>query len=413
MIEASWTGGLLDRLRGYHGWRVREGRFRERLFLFPESLLESCPRKLRDEGAHGAFDALVRHHEVGCAPLHDWWLERSGDATEKLFVLDCRSGPWDIPWEFLLGSTSIAANRRSLTLVRTLGRGTSHDPIIQREKLRLMLVQGADGAARGAPLDLQGEERVLREAWKQLEGSVRDTVQEPITVPARREELMNVLQREKPHVLWYSGHGRSRPRIGLEFQGANGAGEWVDAREFARLLSRSGHVPRYAVFLACETGRGDVEHEGTGRLPRLYQELHRVGVAAVLAMQANVRDGSRHCPGRRADQAARVGVDPRKGRLPRPGEAAGTRDAPVGTVPSPGLGEPGRLERRPVGRASHLVVPAGGPRPVPACWPGPPPGAGGLRPSAARRCGRADPGRGGSGHALAGAPTDLDRRLAA
>ncbi len=180
----------------------------------------------------------------------------SGDATEKLFVLDCRSGPWDIPWEFLLGSTSIAANRRSLTLVRTLGRGTSHDPIIQREKLRLMLVQGADGAARGAPLDLQGEERVLREAWKQLEGSVRDTVQEPITVPARREELMNVLQREKPHVLWYSGHGRSRPRIGLEFQGANGAGEWVEragvrppplplgarppVRRFPRLRDRAG-----------------------------------------------------------------------------------------------------------------------------------------------------------------------------
>jgi hypothetical protein len=290
MIEANWFVPWYFWTSPEPGWDVKDGTDRLR-FRFRQELVEACPRQLRADGMLCAFEELTKQSLRGQLPFRQWWTERCGGqgGEAKRFVFRAPSGPWDIPWELLLDALYDPANRRAVALVRALEARQRHMPRVSADPLRVLIIQGADGSARNVSLDLNRERLVVRQAWAGLARRVRDRVQEPAIEAARRDTLSGLIRNRKPHVLWFNGHGRASPSVGLEFQttGPSAPGEWVSTQDFVELIVRSGHVPIYAVFLACESARG-----GTEQLPKLYAALHAVGVVGVMAMQAQIRDVS-------------------------------------------------------------------------------------------------------------------------
>lgn len=131
-----------------------------------------------------AFVNLLRECTDHTRSLHDWWLEYGASDSATALILDCATGPWEIPWELFGARFANASNRRRLRIVRTLGPGAA--PIAKRQsaRLRILVLQGSDGRARGAAIDLEREARNLSEAWKGLESQVRDKIDEPVVIPA-------------------------------------------------------------------------------------------------------------------------------------------------------------------------------------------------------------------------------------
>ena len=288
LIQAKWWRGWL---RGISGWQISDGSQSLR-FEAANSVFEACPRDLRSPAMGKAFVNLLRECTDHTRSLHDWWLEYGASDSATALILDCATGPWEIPWELLSARFANASNRRRLRIVRTLGPGAA--PIAKRQsaRLRILVLQGSDGRARGAAIDLEREARNLSEAWKGLESQVRDKIDEPVVIPALERTFSGELRDKAPDVLWFSGHGHSTPKVELEFQSETKSSDWISAKSFAGHIKNSGHVPQYCVFLACETGRGDEAVPSTARLPTLYRCLHDVGVAAVLVMQSPIRDAS-------------------------------------------------------------------------------------------------------------------------
>lgn len=103
---------------------------------------------------------------------------------------------------------------------------------------------------------------------------------------AERDALETCLGEYKPHVLWFSGHGRNRN--GVELMLADG--RWMSAADFAKLLKRSMPFPQYAVFWACDTGTARRSGDEVASGPPLFEELKKIGVISVLAMQTSISD---------------------------------------------------------------------------------------------------------------------------
>lgn len=259
------------------GWVVQSPRPRD--LLMSKFRLWWLPRDLRAPAMRARAQALLDAHPE----FLGWWREACGDPHDKCFVLRFPKKAWEIPWELLLESVSPHLQvTTSICRMADDGLQAPVAPYRFAEPLRILILKGEpDG------LDLKGETDSVVNAWKSLERHIQEGIVEPIVRDATLDDLTKAVRDERPHVLWFSGHGRSRRDIELEFMGPR----WVTAAEFAKAIQASGHTPLYAVFWACESSRGAARAHALTP-PSLFESLRKLGVLAVLAMQSRVKDVS-------------------------------------------------------------------------------------------------------------------------
>jgi hypothetical protein len=261
------------------GWRVP--RPVERTFVFSQQDLDSVQSDLSHATALKSFKALA-----DARLFHDWWLQACNpDMPPRRFVLHFAVGRWDIPWELLLDETK-DVRRQSVSIVRALAERQPPLRSAFDGPLSVLIVQGDDGSSAGAQLlDLAGEAAGVVAGWEKLAG-VRANVNRPVVIAPNLTELEGHLAELRPHLLWFSGHGRKSDGA-LLFNG----GTWVSPKRLAACLTKSRHVPAYAVFWACDSAvRDGISPSRASNLPPLFEALYDVGVSSILAMQAPIHD---------------------------------------------------------------------------------------------------------------------------
>lgn len=274
----------------------------DREFLFSKLRLYRVPRNLR--GARPVqikerFNELFQDQE-----FTQWWDQTCGGASKDDKFVWLRfpheslipayfTSPWDVPWELLVERLGITEAQATVSLVRTLDLESRVAPSVFDEPMRILILQGDDGRTINRPLNLELETRQIEEAWQSLDFGGRQCIDQPRAIKARQDDLSQQLSDYEPHVIWFSGHGRAKPDSSLLFAD----GQWVSARDFAKLIanaqrSKGTRPPLYAVFWACDTGGAEVIADATPLAPTFFEELTKVGVLSVLAMQSPIRDVS-------------------------------------------------------------------------------------------------------------------------
>jgi hypothetical protein len=274
LIRVNWKQTFFDA-----GWVVPLGNAFLTLML-SRRRLSQVPHNLRDPKLHTRFEQLISG-----TPFLDWWNQTCGATGDKLFLLRFPSGVWSIPWELLIERLNLTNNQATVCLARTILEESSPllSPSIFDEPLRILILKGACNG-----LDLDGEVARVQSAWRSLELSVQQCIQEPIVEQSTRESVPILLKKYTPHIVWFSGHGRLQPDVALLFAD----GIWINASDFSKIIQDSGHHPLYAVFWACDTGGEDTRQSEVYCSPPLFKELKNIGVLAVLAMQSPIRDSS-------------------------------------------------------------------------------------------------------------------------
>lgn len=278
IFEVDWQQDDVRRA----GWRLSAGLDPGPTRMFSCKQLLQVPGDLRHPDIFKSFRSLTKE----TSEFLDWWYQMCGDKGDKVFLLRFPERVWDIPWELLVEGL-LEHLKPTVCLARSTPVQIDLAPAHYDEPLRILVLQGDSGAAIGHPLDLDGEYHLLKDAWENLDLTVQRCIELPRLQTAVLDTLPEVLKREKPHILWFSGHGRAEPTSALLFAGNT----WVEATALAQAIQKSGWAPIYAVFWACDTAQAN--HGGTVDVtPVLFESLQRVGVVALLAMQAPVRDCS-------------------------------------------------------------------------------------------------------------------------
>jgi hypothetical protein len=260
------------------GWSVDQlGRQGE--FLFPHWKLWRVPRDVRDYKLPSRISHLLTRTR-----FIDWWLSTCAREGDKLILLKFAQGAWDIPWEWLIDRLDYTSLQSTVCLARTFADTV---PIFQTssfsEPLRLLILQGDDGAKANLKLDLAAEANGILDAWSSLESSTQRCILRPEIAPAKEDTLPDLLRQQKPHLLWFSGHGRHDP-AGLMFAD----GKYVSPDRIRELFAQSV-APLYIILNACDTARIGPRLPNQ---PEFILEFFRAGVLSVLAMQSRIGDYS-------------------------------------------------------------------------------------------------------------------------
>jgi hypothetical protein len=207
-----------------------------------------------------------------------WW-EQTASSNARLFQFDFTTGPWNIPWELLLGFLKFEETRSRTAIVRTSGSLDEKCNSLQTRSLRTLIIKG------NAPdLNLTEEIENIMRAWRGLAFEIREVVKEPIIVESKSDLIINALKDIRPNLLWFSGHGSFDKKVRIHFSEDNK----VTAEEFADLFSEAGHCPELAIFWACDTAKGSKKVHA--RSPELFRILNQCGVSAMVAMQSPIHD---------------------------------------------------------------------------------------------------------------------------
>jgi tetratricopeptide (TPR) repeat protein len=220
-----------------------------------------------------ALDANDDHRK-----FRDWWMQKAS-ASGQLFQFDFANGPWNIPWELLLGLLLIEGTRSETAIVRCVGHPEETCESLTTKSLHTMIIK-----AYAPDLNLDKEIDDILEAWNGLEFQIREAVAQPIVVGADSDTIIAKLREVKPDVIWFSGHGSYDGTVHLRFSEK----KEVTAAEFAEMFLKAQYCPTFAVFWACETVVGTTRNHS--RPPNLFDTLHKIGLSAMVGMQSTVHD---------------------------------------------------------------------------------------------------------------------------
>lgn len=288
VIPVAWSrGNLLDFTHA--GW-VATYAGEESEFLFKRARIDAIPRDLRAAGLHGKFfDALA--------------LTKKGDSFLEWFGQVAVCGPrldlqfheneWSIPWELLIDRLRYSATRRGVAFVRRVRHKELAAPTAVEDKLRTLLLLGADDPPDGPRLRLDEEADTIRRGWRQLDHAAKACVEEPTVERVNATTLSDSVARYRPHLVLYSGHGSDRPS---SIQMADNA--WLSAKQFAKAVTAEGWRPIYAGFWACSTARDNTAESALADAPTFASELLGRGIVSVLAMQSPIGDTNAVCMAR-------------------------------------------------------------------------------------------------------------------
>lgn len=280
LIDVHWARQVFPPTAG---WRV-DDLGTQRFHPLPWNRLRKVPADLRDPAVKDKFKNLI----LGTS-LENWWLQACSDSEDTIFCLRFSKGRWNLPWELLITQLEYSPKKRaSACFIRALEVDLPVAPRVFHERMRILVLQGDDGAFMKRRLDLAKEVATVKDAFESLENAVKEAVDPPVICTVTIENLKSLLSIHKPHILWFSGHGRSKPTSGLLFANRT----WIAASDFAKQIKDSGHTPLYTVLSACDTaGATDPDREAPSP-PALFEALRGVGITALLAMQAPIRDVS-------------------------------------------------------------------------------------------------------------------------
>ena len=218
------------------------------------------------------------------------------------FVLDLVDGPWQFPWELVLGELDTESAKAAFVPVRTVRQQAPLRPSKQMDKLRTILLEGYPGEVphRIRPdLEAQG----ILDAWEHLDPAIQDRIAKPERVKLQPTQLAQQLSALSPHIVWYCGHGRSKPRPGLLYA----PDMWMSTEEFARSLTASSPPP-CVILWACELAEASPDQEPTAPAPEFHRVLAAYGVQATVAMQSRVNDAVARLMAKEIFNAVAMGV---------------------------------------------------------------------------------------------------------
>lgn len=243
---------------------------------------------------------------------------RSGLINIRLTANEQAIGLLPLPWELLLHDSEVADLRDKLAkiaIVRSLRKTADYQPNKMEDKFRVLLLQGAAGKPA---LNFEAERKALDDAWNAIGKLLNDRIGQPRVLPAKLGELATHLIAEKPHLLWFSGHGRQHGRdFELLFEDGP-TGDWRSISVLSEAIQeakrQTNHVPWIAAFWACD---GALSSPATSSLdagnpgfPNLVDTILKTGVEAVLGVQTQVYDSTARTMGESFFRAIAEGYGP-------------------------------------------------------------------------------------------------------
>jgi hypothetical protein len=282
VVAVAWSRGhILDFTHA--GWAATyAGQQTE--FLFNRARVDAIPRDLRASDVHEKFFDALSQTKNGDRFL-DWFGQIA--ALGPRFDLYFREREWSIPWELLIDRLHLSPTRRGVAFVRRLSRRQPAAPYAVEDKLRTLLLLGADNPPDGAPLRLDEEAETVRRGWRQLDQAARACVEEPVVERVNATTLSARVADYRPHVILYSGHGSNDPS---SIQMADNG--WLRPKQFAKAVTPPSWRPIYIGFWACSTARDNAGESALTDAPSFASELLDQGIVSVLAMQSPIGDKS-------------------------------------------------------------------------------------------------------------------------
>ncbi|WAC49200.1 tetratricopeptide repeat protein [Asticcacaulis sp. SL142] len=230
----------------------------------------------QNDNAYERFVALLG--EAANRPCG--WMISSDTATIGSY------NPLVLPWELILFE-NIGPPLDQIAVVRSLNRTTNYSPSTLDDPMRTLVVQG--GQLSSGDLEFGKEEAAFGKAWDSLGPGGKSRIQQPEFRRINACDLGQVLDEVKPHLLCFSGHGRTTGS-GFEFRFND---DWVPVAHIARCVSRLAPLPILAAFWTCE-GLAVVdaaEARATNQnLPSLVEAMVGIGIEGVLGCQTRVKD---------------------------------------------------------------------------------------------------------------------------
>lgn len=202
------------------------------------------------------------------------------------------------PWELLLHDVQrdqLQDRLLRVAAVRSTGATKDYSPRRIDAKLRVLVLQGADGPQ---PLDFAGERAAIETAWNALGPTLQAYVDQPVIEPAFRDRIASTMAKVRPHLLWFSGHGQPSGNDFNLLLGHGNQGDWVSASVFRDALVEAAHqtgtFPIIAAFWACEAGRAPNPSLDAGdrSFPVLVKSIVEAGVEAVIGVQTKIYNTS-------------------------------------------------------------------------------------------------------------------------
>jgi len=223
-----------------------------------------------------------------------------GASAHKIVVVNSENElQWRIPWELVLKEDFSPVkglkqqrdifSRRRLSLIRTMNVASKQAPYEFVEKLRILILQGSEIHPDGLKFKIEVNQEVenISAAYQSLDSEAKKRIDPPVVVAAVESDLIEVIGRYRPHILWFSGHGRTLTETELFFHDE----KWVPVSVIRDAILHANHEILYAIFWACETAiMSNLARNNVATSASLVQTLEATGVRAILAMQAPIGD---------------------------------------------------------------------------------------------------------------------------
>ena len=196
---------------------------------------------------------------------------------------DLRGYPWELIWD--------QADRRHARvggLIRRAATNATSPPRTSDWPFRVAIIIGTDDAKAGAGQQIGADQEIgaLRRALINQGRSI-DLLK--VMTPSR-ETLKEVLGRYQPHILHFIGHGTYQlgdKRYSLLIESAGGTWNW-DTKSIVDDFTEADTIPRLVFLNCCRSADGlETASQATVNLQDTF--TNRLGVGAVVAMQADVR----------------------------------------------------------------------------------------------------------------------------
>lgn len=206
-----------------------------------------------------------------------------------------------LPWELMSGSGGAGVLPLALDRFNPILRGHPRPSVPRTDfswPLHAMIVVGTGDKTISVGTEVESVKRALCRLDQPSEVEVLEW--------PSNARLVEELQRFRPHIFHFIGHGRAAPGTEvpvLEFADRNGSHLWSwSARDI--VIDLQDWRPRFAFLNACRSAVGPDEQRGGWGVTEAFIEA---GVAAVVGMQADVRGRAAALPPARLYEALLTG----------------------------------------------------------------------------------------------------------
>lgn len=192
-----------------------------------------------------------------------------------------------LPWEYIRNAEGYIATSNDSQLVRYLALPKQERTFEKPSVLKILVAMASPEGP--SPVDVAGEEAAIRDVLQPLidDGKVALEVLQKTS----RRSLRLTMEKFKPHVLHFIGHGGQNARgEGALMLENRGKPQLVDAENMMKLMERTSSV-RLVILAACQTTQAKATSEAQkeyGGFLGMGPRIVWADVPAVIAMQTIV-----------------------------------------------------------------------------------------------------------------------------